>query len=251
MKIKGIMDIKIKFRLWFYNMGRKMGFYKADTIYYIGGSQVLPPPLKSDEEAYLLDKLGGEEDVATKSILIERNLRLVVYIARKFENTGIGVEDLISIGSIGLIKAINTFNPERKIKLATYASRCIENEILMYFRGNKKNNKNMSINESVGFDKDGNEVTFLDILKTPKPDYALDIHKQDSIELLKRYFNILSDREKEIIIKRYGLNNNNEITQKEIAKELGISRSYVSRIEKRALTKILREFIRNDSDISL
>lgn len=127
----------------------------------------------------------------------------------------------------------------------------VASEILMYFRGNKKNNKNMSINESVGFDKDGNEVTFLDILKTPKPDYALDIHKQDSIELLKRYFNILSDREKEIIIKRYGLNNNNEITQKEIAKDLGISRSYVSRIEKRALTKILREFIRNDSDISL
>ncbi len=123
----------------------------------------------------------------------------------------------------------------------------ISNEILMYFRGNKKNNKNMSINDSIGFDKDGNEITFLDILKTPKPDYVLDIHKKDSINLLKKYFKVLTDREREIIIKRYGLNNNKEITQKEIAKQLGISRSYVSRIEKRALTKILREFLKNDN----
>ena len=204
----------------------------------------MPPPLSPEEEAELLERLSnGEEEI--RQTLVERILRLVVYIAKKFDNTGVGVEDLISIGTIGLIKAINTFNPDKNIKLATYASRCIENEILMYFRSDKKNNKNISLNEQVGFDKDGNEITFLDILKTPNPDFAMDIHNQNNISLLKDYFKVLNEREKEIITKRYGLNNTNEVTQKEIAKELGISRSYVSRIEKRALTKMLREFIKN------
>ncbi|MDD2181686.1 MAG: sigma-70 family RNA polymerase sigma factor, partial [Bacilli bacterium] len=173
----------------------------------------------------------------------------VAHIVKKYDHNKEDVDDLISIGTIGLIKGIDSYSNKHGTRITTYCARCIENEILMYFRGNKKNNKNMSINESIGFDKDGNEITFLDILKTPKPDYALDIHKQDSIDLLKRYFNILTEREQEIVIKRYGLNNNDEVTQKEIAKQLGISRSYVSRIEKRALTKILREFLRNDSDI--
>ena len=222
-------------------------FYLFTAAY---SNNVFPEPLPKEEEEICIQK-AQEGDLDARNKLIEHNLRLVAHIVKKYDHNKEDVDDLISIGTIGLIKGIDSYSNKHGTRITTYCARCIENEILMYFRGNKKNNKNMSINESVGFDKDGNEVTFLDILKTPKPDYALDIHKQDSIELLKRYFNILSDREKEIIIKRYGLNNNNEITQKEIAKELGISRSYVSRIEKRALTKILREFIRNDSDISL
>ena len=155
-------------------------------------------------------------------------------------------DDLISIGIIGLIKGIDTYSHKHGTKLATYCARCIDNEILMYFRNDKKNSKNISIDEKVGFDKDGNEITFMEILKTPKPDFAEDLHIQNNIKLLSKYINILSDREKSIIYKRYGLNNTEELTQKEIAKELGISRSYVSRIEKRALTKLLREFIKNN-----
>ncbi|MDD4283163.1 MAG: RNA polymerase sporulation sigma factor SigK, partial [Bacilli bacterium] len=201
-----------------------------------------------EEEEVCIEKTK-EGDLDARNKLIEHNLRLVAHIVKKYDHNKEDVDDLISIGTIGLIKGIDSYSNKHGTRITTYCARCIENEILMYFRGNKKNNKNMSINESIGFDKDGNEITFLDILKTPKPDYALDIHKQDSIDLLKRYFNILTEREQEIVIKRYGLNNNDEVTQKEIAKQLGISRSYVSRIEKRALTKILREFLRNDSDI--
>ena len=177
--------------------------------------------------------------------LIEHNLRLVAHIVKKYEHRKDEIDDLISIGTIGLIKGIDSFSYKHGTRITTYCARCIENEILMYFRSDKKNNKNISINESIGFDKDGNEITFLDILKTPKPDFALDLHNQQNLELLKGYFDILNDREKEVIIKRYGLFDNDEVTQKEIAKELGISRSYVSRIEKRALTKMLREFIKN------
>ena len=155
------------------------------------------------------------------------------------------MDDLISIGTIGLIKGIDSYSNNHGTRITTYCARCIENEILMYFRADKKNNKNISLNEQVGFDKDGNEITFLDILKTPKPDFALDIHNQNNLELLKDYFNVLSDREKDIITKRYGLDGSDEVTQKQIAESLGISRSYVSRIEKRALTKMLREFIKN------
>lgn len=158
------------------------------------------------------------------------------------------MDDLISIGTIGLIKGIDSYSHKHGTRITTYCARCIENEILMYFRADKKNSKNISLNEQVGFDKDGNEITFLDILKTPKPDFALDIHNKDNISLLKDYFKVLNEREKDIIIKRYGLNGEDEITQKEIAKEMGISRSYVSRIEKRALTKMLREYIKNKNE---
>ncbi len=213
-------------------------------IFYIGGSQNLPPPLTPDEEEKELEKLSNGDETVRK-ILVEKNLRLVVYIAKKFENTGIGIEDLISIGTIGLMKAINTYDTSKKIKLATYASRCIENEILMYFRNNKKRNKDISINESIGFDKEGNEITILDILKSPKPDFAMDLHTKENIKLLDKYIKVLNEREKDIIKRRYGLFNSKEQTQKSIAKNLGISRSYVSRIEKRALIKMLREFIKN------
>ncbi|MDD4719190.1 MAG: RNA polymerase sporulation sigma factor SigK [Bacilli bacterium] len=220
-------------------------FYLFTAAY---SNNVFPEPLSREEEEVCIEKTK-EGDLDARNKLIEHNLRLVAHIVKKYDHNKDDVDDLISIGTIGLIKGIDSYSNKHGTRITTYCARCIENEILMYFRGNKKNNKNMSINESIGFDKDGNEITFLDILKTPKPDYALDIHKQDSIDLLKRYFNILTEREQEIVIKRYGLNNNDEVTQKEIAKQLGISRSYVSRIEKRALTKILREFLRNDSDI--
>ena len=209
------------------------------------GSKTFPDPLPKKEEDELIKKmLDGDKNARNK--LVEHNLRLVAHIVKKYDNGKDDVDDLISIGTIGLIKGIDTFSNKNGTKLTTYAARCIENEILMFYRANKKNNKNISINESVGFDKDGNEISFLDILKTPNPDYVNDIDLQDNIKLLYKFIDVLTKREKEIIIKRYGLYNTKEQTQKEIAKEFGISRSYVSRIEKRALTKILREFIRNN-----
>lgn len=209
-------------------------------------NNVFPDPLSKEEEDNCIEKIRlGDKDARNK--LIEHNLRLVAHIVKKYEHNKDDSDDLISIGTIGLIKGIDSFSYKHGTRITTYCARCIENEILMYYRSNKKNSKNISINESVGFDKDGNEISFLDILKTPKPDFAMDIQLQDNIEDLKKYFHILTKREKEIIIKRYGLNNQDEITQKEIANEMGISRSYVSRIEKRALTKILREFIKNNN----
>ena len=207
------------------------------------GNKTFPDPLDKEEEEKLINesKLGNKN---SRNKLIEHNLRLVAHIVKKYENNKEDVDDLISIGTIGLIKAIDTFSNKNGTKLTTYAARCIENEILMFYRSNKKNSKNISINESVGFDKDGNEISFLDILKTPNPDYIKDIDLQDNVKLLYNFIDILSPREKEIIIKRYGLYNQKEHTQKDIAKEFNISRSYVSRIEKRALTKILREFIK-------
>ena len=188
----------------------------------------------------------GDKDARNK--LIEHNLRLVAHIVKKYDNSAENSDDLISIGTIGLIKGVDSYNFKHKTRLTTYCARCIENEILMFFRSNKKNSKNISIDEPIGFDKEGNAITFLDILKTPNPDFASDIHTKDNIKLLKKYFDVLTPREQEIIIKRYGLNNEDEITQKDIAKEMGISRSYVSRIEKRALTKMLREFIKNKNN---
>lgn len=208
-------------------------------------NNVFKDPLSKEEEEKQLELLF-KGDKNARNILIEHNLRLVAHIVKKYDTNKTDIDDLISIGIIGLIKAIDSYKPDKNIKLATYASRCIDNEILMHFRNDKKNNKNISIEESIGYDKDGNEITFLEILKTPKPDFLEDIHVQNNIESLKKYINVLSDREKIIIYKRYGLKNYDEQTQKEIAKELGISRSYVSRIEKRALTKLLREFIRNN-----
>ncbi len=209
-------------------------------------NNLFPDPLSLEEENKYLD-LAKTGDENARNKLIEHNLRLVAHIVKKYDHNKEDMDDLISIGTIGLIKGIDSYSHKHGTRLTTYAARCIENEILMHYRSDKKNNKNVSINESIGFDKDGNEITFLDILKTPKPDFALDIHKQDNIKLLKEYFHILTEREQEIIIKRYGLGNSKEITQKEIAKTLGISRSYVSRIEKRALTKLLREFLKHNN----
>ena len=210
------------------------------------GSKTFPDPLTKNEEEELIIKMLNKDKTA-RNKLVEHNLRLVAHIVKKYDNGKEDIDDLISIGTIGLIKGIDTFSNKNGTRLTTYAARCIENEILMFFRANKKNSKNISINESVGFDKDGNEISFLDILKTPNPDYVKEIALQDNIKLLYKYINILTKREKEIIIKRYGLFNQKEQTQKEIASEFKISRSYVSRIEKRALTKILREFIRNNN----
>ena len=207
-------------------------------------NNVFPNPLSKEEEEILLKEANlGNNNARNK--LIEHNLRLVAHIVKKYDHRKEDIDDLISIGTIGLIKGVDSYSSKHKTRLTTYAARCIENEILMYFRSNKKNSKNISIDESIGFDKEGNVITILDILKTPNPDFAIDIYTKESIKLLKKYFKILTNREKEIIIKRYGLNGDKEITQKEIAKKLGISRSYVSRIEKRALTKILKEFIKN------
>ena len=201
-------------------------------------------PLSKEEEDVYIEKMNlGNKSARSK--LIEHNLRLVAHIVKKYDTKNSDTDDLISIGTIGLIKGIDSFSKSKNTRLTTYAARCIENEILMHFRSNKKRSKDISINESIGFDKEGNEITILDILKTPAPDFAMDIQKENNINSLKKYFNILNEREKEILVDRYGLFDKDEITQKEIAKKLKISRSYVSRIEKRALTKILREFIKN------
>lgn len=216
-------------------------FYLFSCAY---SNNIFPDPLTKEEEEKYIELLVKGDKIA-RDKLIEHNLRLVAHIVKKYEHNSEIIDDLISIGTIGLIKGIDSYSSDKGIKLTTYAARCIENEILMYYRNDKKNSKNVSINESIGFDKEGNDITLMDILKTPDPEFALDIHKQNNITLLKKYFNLLTPREKVIIIKRYGLNNNDEITQKEIAQEMGISRSYVSRIEKRALTKMLKEFIKN------
>ena len=219
-------------------------FYLFTAAY---SNNIFPDPLsKEDEEKYVELALKGDKEARSK--LIEHNLRLVAHIVKKYDHKKEDADDLISIGTIGLIKGIDSYSYKHGTRITTYCARCIENEIRMYYRSNKKNSKNISINESVGFDKDGNEITFIDILKTPKPDFALDLHNQNNLELLKNYFKTLNNREKDIIIKRYGLNGCDEITQKEIAKELGISRSYVSRIEKRALTKMLKEYIKNKNN---
>ncbi|MDD4808496.1 MAG: RNA polymerase sporulation sigma factor SigK [Bacilli bacterium] len=219
-------------------------FYLFTAAY---SNNVFPDPLPKEEEAIYIERaLLGDKEARNK--LIEHNLRLVAHIVKKYDHKKEEVDDLISIGVIGLIKGIDSYSHKHGTRITTYCARCIENEILMYYRSDKKNNKNISINESIGYDKDGNEISFFDILKTPKPDFALDIHKQNNIDLMKEYFQILNSREQDIITKRYGLNNQKEVTQKEIAEDLNISRSYVSRIEKRALTKMLREFIKNKNN---
>ena len=209
-------------------------------------NDVFPEPLDKEEEERCIELLKNG-DKSARAKLIEHNLRLVAHIVKKYENNKGDNDDLISIGTIGLIKGIDSYSKSHNTRITTYIARCIENEILMYFRNNKKHSKNVSINESIGFDKEGNEITILDIIKTDNPDFVGDIHTKNNINLLKKYFNVLNAREKEIIIKRYGLNDSDELTQKEIAKSLGISRSYVSRIEKRALTKMLREFLKHQN----
>ncbi|MGB9679222.1 MAG: RNA polymerase sporulation sigma factor SigE [Thermoanaerobacteraceae bacterium] len=233
-----ITKIKINFRLSLIKIAKF--FDIKEEIFYIGGSEALPPPLSSEEESYLISKME-KGDNSAKTILIERNLRLVVYIAKKFENTGISIEDLISIGTIGLIKAINTFNPTKKIKLATYASRCIENEILMYLRRNNKTKMEVSFDEPLNIDWDGNELLLSDILGTDNETVYKFIEDEVDKQLLNSAIKRLNDREKKIIGLRFGLGGGVEKTQKEVADMLGISQSYISRLEKRILKRLKKE----------
>lgn len=218
----------------------KKYFPQEDFVHYIGGSEALPPPLSNDEECFLIERLQKGEGTV-KSVLIERNLRLVVYIARKFENTGIGIEDLISIGTIGLIKAVNTFDPFKKIKLATYASRCIENEILMYLRRNNRIRAEVSLDEPLNIDWDGNELLLSDILGTETDLIFKYVEDEVDRQLLTIAINKLTKREKKIMELRFGLNNSTEKTQKEVADLLGISQSYISRLEKRIIKRLKKE----------
>ncbi|MBQ2803658.1 MAG: RNA polymerase sporulation sigma factor SigE [Lachnospiraceae bacterium] len=216
---------------------------KKGDIHYIGGAEVLPPPLEAEQENRVIGDLGTEYEDEAKSILIEHNLRLVVYIAKKFDNTGVGVEDLISIGTIGLIKSINTFNPEKNIKLATYASRCIENEILMYLRRNNKTRLEVSIDEPLNVDWDGNELLLSDILGTDEDVIYRGIENEVERKLLMGAVSKLSEREKTIVKLRFGLGtlDGQEMTQKEVAELLGISQSYISRLEKKIMRRLKKE----------
>ena len=216
-------------------------YLDGNEILYIGGQDILPPPLSKNEEDELLLNISEDE---AKSKLIEHNLRLVVYIARKFENTGINVEDLISIGTIGLIKAINTFNPTKNIKLATYASRCIENEILMYLRKNQASKVEVSIDEPLNVDWDGNELLLSDILGTDNDITYQKIEREVDVKLLTAAITTLSPREQEILRLRFGLMGNKEKTQKEVADLLGISQSYISRLEKRIIKRLKKEILK-------
>ena len=216
-----------------------------NLLFFTGSysNSIFPEPLSSQEEQECIIKMqNGDKDARNK--LIEHNLRLVAHIVKKIDTKGQNTDDLISIGTIGLIKGIDTYKANDKTKITTYAARCIQNEILMYFRSTKKNNLDVSLNDSIGYDKDGNEISLMDIIKDKTPDMIDIITKKDNIDYLKRFMSILSGREKIIIIHRYGLYNTKAKTQREIAKEMNISRSYVSRIEKRALSKMLREFIK-------
>jgi len=213
----------------------------SDPIYYVGGSEALPPPLTRDEEEYLLARLPSGDE-AVRALLIERNLRLVVYIARKFENTGINIEDLVSIGTIGLIKAVNTFDTEKKIKLATYASRCIENEILMFLRRNNKVRVEVSFDEPLNVDWDGNELLLSDVLGTESDTIYKDIEDEVDRDLLYGALDKLTERERRIMELRFGLAGAKEMTQKDVADLLGISQSYISRLEKRIIKRLQKEF---------
>ncbi len=219
------------------------GTVDLTDVHYVGSSEALPPPLTGDEEAHLLVHLSAGETTA-RSTLIERNLRLVVYIARKFENTGVGIEDLVSIGTIGLIKAVNTFNVEKKIKLATYASKCIENEILMYLRRNSRTRSEVSFDEPLNVDWDGNELLLSDVMGTENDLISKPLEEEVDRVLLQRALAKLSSREKRIMELRFGLMDGLERTQKEVADSLGISQSYISRLEKRIIKRLQKEFRR-------
>ena len=241
MILKVSMPGKFQFRIL-----RREGsllFSKQGDIHYIGGTEVLPPPLMDEQENEMIRELGTEGEDESKAVLMEHNLRLVVSIAKKFDNTGIGVEDLISIGTIGLIKSINTYNPEKNIKLATYASRCIENEILMYLRRNNKTKLEVSIDEPLNVDWDGNELLLSDILGTDEDIIYRDIENEVERKVLKSAIGKLSERERTIINLRFGLDKEDgeEMTQKEVAGLLGISQSYISRLEKKIMKRLKRE----------
>jgi RNA polymerase sporulation-specific sigma factor len=232
--------IKLKIKKLYIKFITSSGFIDEDTIYYIGGAETLPPPLSQVEENEILDRLMNNDE-SVRKILVERNLRLVVYIAKKFENTGVGIEDLISIGTIGLMKAINTFNVRKNIKLATYASRCIENEILMHLRRSSKVRTEVSIDEPLNTDGDGNELLLSDILGTEEDGVFRVIEDEVDRQLIKESINKLSRREREIMELRFGFKSGNEKTQKEVADILGISQSYISRLEKRIICRMKRD----------
>lgn len=234
--------LRLGFQLWLVRLLQKIAIYPR-SIFYIGGSEALPPPLSNEEESYLLERLKTG-DRAVRGLLIEHNLRLVVYIARKFENTGVGIEDLVSIGTIGLIKAVNTFDPDKKIKLATYASRCIENEILMYLRRNNKTRSEVSFDEPLNIDWDGNELLLSDVLGTEGDSAYKQLEEEIDRDLLGIAISSLSGREKTIVELRFGLKDGIEKTQKEVADFLGISQSYISRLEKRIIRKLQKEIRR-------
>ena len=224
----------------------KLGLIPNSGIYYIGGSDVLPAPLKGAEEQAALEALERGEEAA-KQRLVEHNLRLVVYIARRFENTGINLEDLISIGTIGLIKAIGTYRLDKKIKLATYASRCIENEILMYIRKTSNQKAEISLDEPINMDCDGNELLLSDILGTDEDMILRPLEEDVDICVLRQALKELPEREREIILMRFGLEGRKELTQKEVAQKMGISQSYISRLEKRIMQRLKKEFLRQTS----
>ncbi len=215
----------------------------VEPIFYIAGSQTLPPPLSEEEEVFYINKLSEENNLEARQVLVERNLRLVVYIAKKFENTGINIEDLISIGTIGLTKGVNTFNADKKIKLATYASRCIENEILMYLRRTNKTKGEVSIDEPLNKDVDGNELLLSDILGTDPDITSRDIEDEVDKKLLRASIGKLNDRERDIMEMRFGFKTGDEKTQKEVADELGISQSYISRLEKKIIKKMKKDIM--------
>lgn len=229
---------------WLQRVLMKLGFYPS--LYYIGGTDVLPSPLKGAEEQKALDAMENGDENA-KALLIERNLRLVVFIARRFENTGINLEDMISIGTIGLIKAISTYRRDKNIKLATYASRCIENEILMYIRKIANQKTEVSLDEPINMDYDGNELLLSDILGTDEDMILRPMEDDVDLRLLRQAVEELPPREKEIILMRYGLQGYQELTQKEVAQKLGISQSYISRLEKRIMLRLKREILRQTS----
>lgn len=240
MIFKVAMPGRIQFKLLH---REKILLHRQNEIFYIGGAEVLPPPLEVERESQVIGSLGTEGDGEARATLIEHNLRLVVYIAKKFDNTGVGVEDLISIGTIGLIKSINTFNPEKNIKLATYASRCIENEILMYLRRNNRHKLEVSIDEPLNVDWDGNELLLSDILGTDEDIIYRDLENEVERKLLLRAVGKLSERERTIVSLRFGLGTRDgqEMTQKEVATMLGISQSYISRLEKKIMRQLKRE----------
>ena len=233
---------KIQFRL--IRREPKFLMTKQGDIHYIGGAEVLPPPLEAAAEEEIIQDLGTDMEKEAKAILIEHNLRLVVYIAKKFDNTGVGVEDLISIGTIGLIKSINTFNPEKNIKLATYASRCIENEILMYLRKISAQRTEISFDEPLNTDWDGNELLLSDILGTDDDEVYRPLEDDADKQMLMEAIDCLSQRERSIILMRFGLPSGKEYTQKEVADKMGISQSYISRLEKRIIDRLRKEMLR-------
>lgn len=235
------VNLKIRFQRFYSRLATRL---KAlGRLFYVGSSEALPPPLSSDEEYNLLMRLE-DGDLAVKTVLIERNLRLVVYIARKFENTGVGIEDLVSIGTIGLIKAVNTFDPKKRIKLATYASRCIENEILMYLRRNNKTRAEVSFDEPLNIDWDGNELLLSDVLGTDNDIIYKALEEEVDCKLLHLAMRKLTARERKIMEFRFGLLDGVEKTQKEVADILGISQSYISRLEKRIIKRLRKEIAR-------